>query len=105
MVYISYLADDPPHNNEFHNLRNDRYAIGNDPSGRGPKDLYKMLHELCNLNIQYHFLHIDSNTDIMENRFNTELIKHGFRLHVHEIKDLDKLISVILKVINDNERK
>ena len=78
---------------------------GNDPSGRGPKELYEMLHQICNQSIEYHFLHLDSNTYLMEQQFNKELLKYGAKLNVHYIgqdSSVDSFISVVVNAVEQS---
>ncbi|KAJ3051672.1 hypothetical protein HK102_012024 [Quaeritorhiza haematococci] len=105
---LIHIADDPPHNVEFHtyNPTSDRYAHGPDPSGRGPRELLGMLRELCNKSIDYHFFHLEENTTRMEQRFNEELSKYGTQLFVHKLMDgPDVFLPAVLKAIQDSRTR
>ncbi|KAJ3223618.1 hypothetical protein HK099_000910 [Clydaea vesicula] len=100
---LIHIADDPAHNKEFHDFRKgfDRYLDINDPSGRGPKELYQMLGEIANKGIDYHFFHLDDNTKKMEEKFDLELKKYGSKLSVHFIgDDPEGFVPQVLKVEN-----
>lgn len=103
---LIHIADDPAHNREFHDLPGDRYEYGVDPSGRGPEDLFVILHTLCNKDIEYHFFHLDEHTDKMEARFDEELRKYGGKLIVHQIGDNPSdFLPIVLKAISDSRTR
>ncbi|KAL3895536.1 MAG: hypothetical protein SGCHY_004643, partial [Lobulomycetales sp.] len=98
--------DDPCHNQEFHTLRGDRYPTGPDPSGRGPKELYELLGNIVNKEIEYHFFHLSDHTSMMEEKFNAHLQRFGSKLHVHHIGDnLDSFLPSVVGAIGDSKAR
>ncbi|KAJ1570045.1 hypothetical protein HK096_004581 [Nowakowskiella sp. JEL0078] len=98
-------ADDPPHGREFHDYGkdNDRWMDEPDPSGRGPKQVFEMIRMMCNKEIEYHFFHLDKQTEIMEQRFDQELRQYGSQLFVHTLtQDVDSFLPAFLAAVTES---
>ncbi|KAJ3116100.1 hypothetical protein HK098_006713, partial [Nowakowskiella sp. JEL0407] len=102
---LIHIADDPAHGREFHDYGrdNDRWLDTPDPSGRGPEYIFEMIRTMCNKEIEYHFFHLDQQTEKMERRFDQELRKYGSQLFVHPLTaDVESFLPAVLVAVTES---
>jgi len=97
---LIHVADAPCHGSSYHSGLFDNHPDGGFPAGKRPEDL---LAKLCNKEINYYFVRINSSTDIMTKIFQEVYRKANSTFEIHDLgTDASRFLPAVLSSIKDS---